>query len=76
MQVPPQQYAYPAYAYSPMYPPPTSQSPEQELGAIEGYKKGLEAEKTDLEREMNEIEARIKELKTKIEQGKEQPPGP
>ncbi|MBA7496340.1 hypothetical protein ES702_06940 [subsurface metagenome] len=45
-QVPPQQYTYPPYAYPPMYPataPP--QSPEQELVAIEEYKKGLEAEK-------------------------------
>ena len=57
-QVPPQQYTYPPYAYPPMYPttaPP--QSPEQELAAIEEYKKGLEAERADLEQEMNKIEA-------------------
>jgi len=67
---PPQQYAYPPQTYPPTAPP---QSLEQELVAIEEYKKGLEA---DLEREMKEIEARIKELKTRIEQGKQQPSGP
>ena len=54
----PQQYRYPP----PMHPT-APQSAEQELGALEGYKKDLEAERADLEQEMNEIEARIKELK-------------
>ncbi|MCK4313588.1 DUF5320 family protein [Candidatus Bathyarchaeota archaeon] len=76
-QVPPGRYINPQYAYPPIYPPTApTQSPEQELAAIEEYKKGLEAEKTDIERVMNEVEARVKELNTKIEQGRKQPPEP
>jgi len=76
-QIPPQQYSYPTYAYPPVYTPTVPpQSPQQELKAVEYYKKELEAEKADLEREMNEIEGRIKDLKTKLEKEREQPKGP
>lgn len=51
------------------------QSAEQELAAIEEYRKELGAEKADLEKEMNEVQARIKELKTTL-QGKGQPQKP
>jgi hypothetical protein len=71
IQAPPQQYADPTYAYSPTYPTPTAQSPEQELRAVEGYKNRLKAEQAALEREMNEIEKRIGELKANIEQEKQ-----
>ncbi len=57
---------------SPRAPP---QSAEQELAAIEEYRKELDAEKADLEREMNEVAARINELKMKL-QGKERPQKP
>ena len=73
---PPQQSTYSPYAYPPTYQPVPPQSPEQELGAIEEYKKTLATEKADLEKEMSQIEARIKELKARLEQGKEQPSGP
>jgi len=69
----------PQYPYT--YPPPMipvrapPQSAEQELTAIEEYRKELEAEKADLGKEMNEVEARINELKTK-HQGKGQPHKP
>lgn len=73
---------YPPYTYPPpmqyAYPPPinppivATQSPEQEVGALENYKKELEAERADLEQEMNEIETRIKELKAKLEQERKQ----
>jgi len=66
--------------YPPQMYPPAPQSPEQELAALEDYKKELEAERSDLEQEINEVEARIKELKAMIEQGRGQlqgpPPGP
>jgi hypothetical protein len=62
-------YTYPP----PIYPPATpTQSPEQEIGALENYKKELEAERTDIEQEMNEIETRIKESKAKLEQERKQ----
>lgn len=70
---PPMQYAYPPQIYPPAAP---TQSPEQEIGALENYKKELEAERADLEQEMNEIETRIKESKAKLEQEKKQKPGP
>ncbi len=57
---------------SPRAPP---QSAEQELAAIEEYRKELDAEKADLEREMNEVATRINELKMKL-QGKERPQKP
>ena len=41
-QIPSQQYAYPQYTYPPTTPP---QSPEQELGAIEEYKKSWKRKK-------------------------------
>jgi predicted nucleic acid-binding Zn-ribbon protein len=59
------QYTYPSQIYPPAAP---TQSPEQEIGALENYKKELETEKADLEKEMNEIETRIKESKAKLEQ--------
>jgi hypothetical protein len=66
-QIPPQQYPYTTFAYPPAIPP---QSSEQEVEALENYKKELEAERTDLEQEMNEIETKIKEAKAKLEQEK------
>ena len=64
------------YAYPPAYPSVAHpQSPEQEVVALENYKKDLEAEKADLEQEMNEIKSRIEELKTTLEQGKKQQSG-
>lgn len=75
-QIPPQQYTYPPYAYPPQMYPPAPQSPENELAALEDYKKELEAEKADLEQEINDVEARINELKAMLEQGRQQPPGP
>jgi len=65
-------YVYPPpiqYAYPPATP---TQSPEQEVGALENYKKELETERADLEQEMNEIENRLKELKAKLEQERKQ----
>jgi chromosome segregation ATPase len=61
------QYAYPPQTYPPAAP---TQSPEQEIGTLENYKKELEAERADLEQEMNETETRIKESKAKLEQEK------
>ena len=69
----------PQYPYA--YPPPIipvrapPQSAEQELTAIEEYRKELRAEKADLDKEMNAVEARVNELKTKL-QGKGQPQKP
>ena len=78
-QIPPQQYTYPPYAYPPpMYPPatpPIPQSPEDELAALEDYKKELEDEKASMEQEISDVETRIKELKAMLEKGKGQPPG-
>lgn len=55
-----------------MIPPRAQpQSAEQELTAIDEYRKELEAKKADLKKEMNKVEARINELKTKL-QGKGQ----
>jgi peptidoglycan hydrolase CwlO-like protein len=51
-------------AYQPVAQP---QTPEQEIAALENYKKELEAEKTDLEQEMGGVKARIEELKGEIE---------
>jgi len=65
----PMQYAYPPQTYPPATP---TQSPKQEIGALENYKKELEAERADLEQEMNEIETRIKESKAKLEQERKQ----
>ena len=65
-------YAYPQ-PIIPVRAPP--QSAEQELTAIEEYRKELKAEKADLEKEMNAVEARANELKTKL-QGKGQPQKP
>jgi phage shock protein A len=58
------QHAYPPQIFPPAAP---TQSLEQEIGALENYKKELEAERADLEQEMNEIETRIKESKAKLE---------
>jgi len=65
-------YAYPL-PIIPVGAPP--QSAEQELTAIEEYRKELRAEKADLDKEMNAVEARVNELKTKL-QGKGQPQKP
>jgi chromosome segregation ATPase len=63
------QYTYPP----PIYPSATpTRSPEQEIEALENYKKELEAERADLEQEMNEMETRIKESKAKLEQERKQ----
>jgi len=78
-QIPPQQHPYPPYAYPPpMYPPatpPMPQSPEDELAALEDYKKELEDEKASIEQEISGVEARIKELKAMLEKGGVQPQG-
>ena len=67
----PQQYPYMPYAYPPMYPPTplTPQFPEDELEALEDYKRELEDEKASIEQEISNVEARIKELKTMLEKG-------
>ena len=59
------------YAYPPMYPPTPliPQSPEDELEALEDYKRELEDEKASIEQEISNVEARIKELKTMLEKG-------
>jgi len=70
-------YTYPpAYIYSPrMYPAtPLPQSPEDELAALEDYKKETEEEKASIEQEITDLETRIKELKAKAEQEKSQQP--
>ena len=59
------------YAYPPTYLPITQpQTPEQEVAALENYRKELEAERADLEEEMGEIASRIEALKATLEQGK------
>jgi hypothetical protein len=69
-------YPYPPYIYpSPMYPPTPSQSPGNELAALEDYKKEIEEEKASIEQEINDLETRMKELKTKAEQGRSEQPG-
>jgi len=71
-------YAYPpAYTYPPrMYPAtPLPQSPEDELAALEDYKKETEEEKASIEQEVTDLETRIRELKAKLEQEKSQQPG-
>ena len=63
--VPPQR----PYAYPPLYLSVAQQpTPEQEVTALENYKKELEAERADLEQEMGEIASRIEELRAKLEQ--------
>jgi len=63
--VPPQN----PFAYPPAYPSVAQlQTPEQEVAALENYKKELEAERADLEQEMGEIASRIEELRAKLEQ--------
>jgi hypothetical protein len=55
-------------AYSPTYQPIIqTQTPEQEIAALENYHKNLEAEKADLQQETDGIKARIEELKAKLE---------
>ena len=57
------------YAYPPVYPAVAQpQTPEQEVAALENYKKELEAERADLEQEMGEIASRIEELRAILEQ--------
>ncbi len=68
-------YAYtPPVIVQPAYPQvyPKSQSPEQEVAALESYQKELVGEKADLEKEMDDIKARIEELKAKLEKVTEQ----
>jgi hypothetical protein len=55
-------------AYHPTYQPIIkTQTPEQEIAALENYHKNLEAEKADLLQETDGVEARIEELKAKLE---------
>lgn len=57
-------------------PPPYPLVPyslEDEIAALEGYKRGLEEEKASIEQEIKDVEARIKELKSILERGR--PPG-
>jgi hypothetical protein len=66
-------YAYPpAYAYPPhTYPAaPSQQSPEDELAALEDYKKEIEEERASIEQEISDLENKMKELKAKLEQEK------
>jgi len=58
-----------------MYPP-MPQSPEDELAALEDYKRELEEEKASIEQELSDVEARIKELKDMLERGGGQQIGP
>src|SRR4030042_1031914 len=63
-------YAYPpAYTYPPrMYPAtPLPQSPEDELAALEDYKKETEEERASIGQEITDLETRIRELKQKLE---------
>ena len=61
-------FVYPVPAVvQPVYSPVAqSQTPEQEVEALESYQKSLEAEKADLEQEMGGVTARIEELKAKL----------
>lgn len=57
------------YTYPPVYPSVAQpQTPEQEVTALENYKKELEAEKADLDQEMSEIASRIEEARAKLVQ--------
>jgi predicted nucleic acid-binding Zn-ribbon protein len=59
-----------------MYPEtPLPQSPEDELAALENYKKETEAEKASIEQEITDLDTRIKELKAKADREKSQQPG-
>ncbi len=54
-------------AYQPVIQPVTqTQTPEQELVALQNYQKSLEAEKADLDQETGGVTARIAELKAKL----------
>ena len=64
-QVPP---GYPAPKYPGRMP---SQSQEDELAALEGYKKEVEDEKASIEQEITELEKRINELKTQLTKEKQ-----
>ena len=44
-----------------------TQTPEQEIAALENYHKNLEAEKAGLQQETDSVKARIEELKAKLE---------
>ena len=63
-------WADPAYAY-----PPAEITREDEVEALEDYKKELTDEKVNIEQEISDLEVRIKELKTRLEQEKGQAPG-
>jgi predicted nucleic acid-binding Zn-ribbon protein len=59
-----------------MYPAtPLLQTPEDEIVALEDYKKEIIEEKVSIEQEITDLETRIEELKAKAEQGKSQQPG-
>jgi hypothetical protein len=66
-------YSYPPPAIvQPVFPQTysqvtQSQTPQQEVTALENYAKDLEAEKAELEQEMGGVKARLEELKAKLE---------
>jgi peptidoglycan hydrolase CwlO-like protein len=73
-------WAYPQAQYnpnlSPEYTYPVTsvpQSPENELLALQEYKKGIEDEKASIEQEISNLEAQINKLKTKLEQPQGKP---
>jgi hypothetical protein len=53
-------WADPAYT-----PPPATPSPQDEVAALEDYKKTLAEDKTSIEQEINDVDAKLKELKIK-----------
>lgn len=58
----------PYYVHPPfLYPPLAPFSIEEEIAALEDYKKHLEKERASIEEEIKEVEARIKELKNILE---------
>ncbi|MFW6110773.1 MAG: DUF5320 domain-containing protein [Thermoproteota archaeon] len=73
-QSPPQQYGYQPDINQSGYPP--TQSPEQDIAALQRYRETLESDKTELERELGEVEARIEELEDVVNRRSGQQTGP